>query len=110
MLFRSHWRDTYGKQGLTFYVMHPGWADTDGVKRALPRFREILKTILRDAKSGTDTALWLAAKRPSQDEKELVWFDRKARRAHVYPHTRTSKDTPQSLVAYLEKEIAAPRG
>ena len=110
MVLNQHWRDTYGKQGLTFYVMHPGWADTDGVKRALPRFREILKTILRDAKSGTDTALWLAAKRPSQDEKELVWFDRKARRAHVYPHTRTSKDTPQSLVAYLEKEIAAPRG
>lgn len=107
MVLNQYWRDTYGKQGFTFYVMHPGWADTDGVKTALPRFREVLKLILRDARSGTDTAIWLAAKRPSQEEKELVWFDRKARTAHVYPQTRTTKETPQSLVAYLEKEIAS---
>ena len=87
--------------------MHPGWADTDGVKRSLPRFREILKLILSDAASGTDTAIWLALIRPSQEEKELVWFDRKARTAHVYPHTRTSKDTPQSLLAFLDREVAS---
>ena len=29
--------------------MHPGWADTDGVKRSMPRFRKILQLILRDA-------------------------------------------------------------
>lgn len=106
MVLNQHWRDCYGPQGFTFYVLHPGWADTEGVQRSLPRFREILKSILRDGKSGTDTALWLAARRPAQDEKELVWFDRKARTAHVYPHTRSSKDTPQSLVAYLEREVS----
>lgn len=106
MVLNRYWRDTYGSRGFTFYVMHPGWADTDGVKRSLPRFREILKSVLRDARSGTDTAIWLAAKRPVQEEKELVWFDRKARTAHVYPRTRTTKETPQSLVAYLEKEVA----
>ncbi len=107
MVLNQHWRDTYGKKGYTFYVLHPGWADTEGVKSSLPRFREILKTILRDAQSGADTAIWLAATRPSQEEKELVWFDRKARTAHVYPHTRTSKDTPQSLVSFLDKEVAS---
>lgn len=106
MVLNQHWRDTYGPRGFTFYVMHPGWADTDGVKTALPRFREILQSILRDAKSGTDTALWLAAVRPAQREEESVWFDRKQRAAHVYPHTRTSKDTPQTLVAWLDKEVA----
>ena len=106
MVLNQHWRDTYGPRGLTFYVMHPGWADTDGVKTALPRFREILQSILRDAKSGTDTALWLAAVRPAQREEESVWFDRKQRAAHVYPHTRISKDTPQTLVAWLDKEVA----
>jgi dehydrogenase/reductase SDR family member 12 len=106
MVLNQHWRDTYGPRGLTFYVMHPGWADTDGVKTALPRFREILQSILRDAKSGTDTALWLAAVRPAQREEESVWFDRKQRVAHVYPHTRISKDTPQTLVAWLDKEVA----
>ncbi len=106
MVLNQHWRNTYGPRGLTFYVMHPGWADTDGVKTALPRFRKILQSILRDAKSGTDTALWLAAVRPAQRKEESVWFDRKQRAAHVYPHTRTSKDTPQTLVAWLDKEVA----
>ncbi|MBL8336334.1 MAG: SDR family NAD(P)-dependent oxidoreductase [Rhodoferax sp.] len=106
MVLNQHWRDTYGPKGFTFYVMHPGWADTDGVKTSLPRFREVLKSVLRDARSGTDTALWLAAVRPPQREEESVWFDRKQRAAHVYPHTRTSKDTPQTLVAYLDADVA----
>ena len=106
MVLNQYWRDKYGAKGFTFYVMHPGWADTDGVKRSMPRFRRILKLILRDAVSGSDTAIWLAATRPAQEEKELVWFDREPRSAHVYERTRVTKDTPQSLVDYLEKELA----
>ena len=106
MVLNQHWRDTYGPRGLTFYVMHPGWADTEGVQRSLPRFRKILKSILRDSASGGDTAIWLAATRPPQPEQELVWFDRAVRPAHVYERTRATRDTPQSLVAYLDKELA----
>jgi dehydrogenase/reductase SDR family protein 12 len=106
MTLNQYWRDRYGPQGFTFYVMHPGWADTEGVKRSLPRFRRILRPILRDAASGADTALWLAATRPPQPEEEIVWFDRKVRPAHVYERTRISKDTPQSLAAWLDHELA----
>ena len=106
MVLNQYWRDTYGSRGIAFYVMHPGWADTDGVKRSLPRFRKILRPILRDAASGADTALWLAGTRPTQPEHELVWFDRAIRPAHVYERTRVTKDTPQSLVAYLKSELA----
>jgi dehydrogenase/reductase SDR family protein 12 len=106
MVLNQYWRDTYGSRGIAFYVMHPGWADTDGVKRSLPRFRKILRPILRDAASGADTALWLAGTRPSQPEHDLVWFDRAIRPAHAYERTRATKDTPQSLVAYLESELA----
>ena len=76
----------------------------------MPRFRKILQLILRDAESGADTALWLAATRPSQPEQELVWFDRKVRTAHVYPRTQATKDTPQSLVAFLERDLASLSG
>ena len=100
------WRNKYGARGIAFYVMHPGWADTDGVKRSLPRFRKILKSILRDEASAADTALWLAGTRPPQPEHELVWFDRAIRPAHMYERTRTTKDSPESLVAYLEGELA----
>ena len=110
MVLNQYWRDTYGIRGIGFYVMHPGWADTDGVKRSMPRFRKILQLILRDAESGADTALWLAATRPSQPEQELVWFDRKVRTAHVYPRTQATKDTPQSLVAFLERDLTSLSG
>jgi dehydrogenase/reductase SDR family protein 12 len=106
MVLNQYWRDTYGSRGISFYVMHPGWADTDGVKRSLPRFRKILRPILRNEASGADTALWLAGTRPSQPEHELVWFDRAVRAAHVYERTKATKDTPQSLVAYLDAELA----
>jgi dehydrogenase/reductase SDR family member 12 len=107
MVLNQYWRDTYGDRGIAFYVMHPGWADTDGVKRSLPRFRKILRPILRDAASGADTVLWLAGTRPAQPEQELVWFDRAIRPAHVYERTRASKDTPLTLVAYLDSELAS---
>ena len=106
MVLNQYWRDTYRSKGYTFYVMHPGWADTDGVKRSLPRFRKILKSILRDSASGGDTAIWLAATRPTQAEMESVWFDRKLRAAHVYERTRATKDSPQSLVGFLDQELA----
>lgn len=106
IVLNQFWRNKYGSRGIVFYVMHPGWADTDGVKRSLPRFRKILKSILRDEASGADTALWLAGTRPAQPEEELVWFDRAIRPAHMYERTKTTKDTPQSLVAYLDAELA----
>ena len=58
MVLNQYWRNAYGALGIDFFVMHPGWADTAGVQRSLPRFRKILKSILRDAKSGADTAIW----------------------------------------------------
>jgi dehydrogenase/reductase SDR family protein 12 len=106
IVLNQYWRSKYGVRGIAFYVMHPGWADTDGVKRSLPRFRKILRPILRDEASGADTALWLAGTRPAQPEEESVWFDREIRPAHMYERTKTSKDTPQSLVAYLDAELA----
>lgn len=105
MVLNQHWRDTYGSRGIDFYVMHPGWSDTAGVQRSLPRFRKILRPILRDERSGSDTAIWLAGMRPKQPEHELVWFDRKVRTAHVYERTRVTKDTPATLVAYLQGEL-----
>jgi dehydrogenase/reductase SDR family protein 12 len=105
MVLNQHWRDTYGSRGIDFYVMHPGWSDTAGVQRSLPRFRKILRPILRDERSGSDTAIWLAGTRPKQPEHELVWFDRKVRTAHVYERTRVTKDTPATLVAYLQGEL-----
>lgn len=97
----SFWRERHRETGVEFYVMHPGWADTAGVQRSLPKFRRLFKPVLRDARSGADTALWLAATRPSQPSQELIWFDRKIRAAHAFAYTRASPETPTDLANYL---------
>ena len=109
VVLTTYWQRRHASRRMRFYVMHPGWADTEGVKRSMPRFRRILKSVLRDAWSGSDTAIWLAATRPTQAAEEAIWFDRKARPVHVYERTRHSADTAETLVAYLTAELARLR-
>ncbi|MCU0759008.1 MAG: SDR family NAD(P)-dependent oxidoreductase [Steroidobacteraceae bacterium] len=105
LVLNRYWRDTYGPRGLDFYVMHPGWVDTPGVQRSLPRFRALLRPLLRDAASGGDTALWLAATRPPQALPDGLWFDRALRPAHVHERTSAGAPAPPALVAYLEQAL-----
>ena len=102
----KYWQRRYGTSGLLCYVMHPGWADTDGVKTAMPNFRRRLRSVLRDAAQGADTALWLAATRPTGEGPEAFWFDRAPRSAHAFPQTVVSKYTPEDLATFLTKEVA----
>jgi dehydrogenase/reductase SDR family protein 12 len=95
------WRRSSGIGKRLCYVMHPGWTDTQGVKKSMPRFRKILQRVLRTEHQGADTILWLTNQRPSQANNDVIWFDRKARPAHIYPHTRVNQDTPEDLVAFL---------
>lgn len=106
----KYWQKRYGAGGLRCYVMHPGWADTDGVKTAMPNFRRRLRGVLRNAAQGADTALWLAATRPSVEGPEAFWFDRAPRSPHAYPHTAVSKHTAEDLAAFLAKEAAQVGG
>ena len=43
-----------------FSSMHPGWADTPGVRYSMPLFKKLLNKRLRSAEEGADTILWLA--------------------------------------------------
>lgn len=100
-----HWRQTHRQHGIEFYVMHPGWVDTEGVRRSLPKFRQALKRWLRDERSGADTLLWLATARPPQPLQELVWFDRAARPAHVFSRTRASAEDGAALTRFLCRQL-----
>ncbi|WP_162846128.1 SDR family NAD(P)-dependent oxidoreductase [Seongchinamella sediminis] len=97
----DYWRRSAHTGQRTFYVMHPGWSDTGGVRTGMPRFRKILKSVLRDELQGADTILWLASKRPAQPHNDLIWFDRKIRPAHIYAHTSVNQDSPEALADYL---------
>jgi dehydrogenase/reductase SDR family member 12 len=96
----DYWRAKFGKHGAKAYAIHPGWADTAGVRTSLPTFRKILKPVLRNAEEAADTIIWLAAERPEGPE-DRVWFDRKHRTTHPFPHTRQPMATVPELVARL---------
>lgn len=104
IVLNEYWREQYRMQGIEFYVMHPGWADTAGVQRSLPGFRKLYRPILRDARSGADTALWLAEARPSQPEQPCLWFDRKPRKTHAFAVTQHG-DTSESLISLLQSAL-----
>ncbi len=101
----SHWRQHYGDR-FRFYVTHPGWVDTPGVAEAMPGFRALFGMLLRDARAGADTALWLASTRPEQRRPDGVWFDRSEQPAHLLPGTRQGSSTGE-LVALLERHRMA---
>lgn len=101
----NYWNEKYGGRGIRVYVTHPGWAKTPGVKFSLPVFWKIQNVILRTPRQGADTALWLAATRPSVTPEEAIWFDRKPRPTHMFDHTKKPKCTEAELVAYLEREL-----
>ena len=102
VVLSEYWRKQWEPVGRRSYVLHPGWVDTPGVKRSLPRFRAALRAILRNEAAGADTALWLAAMRPAQPLGEHLWFDRKARPAHIAAATRVSRDDGAALVTALQ--------
>lgn len=99
----DYWRAKFEALGAHAYAIHPGWADTAGVRTSLPTFRKILKPILRNAEQAADTIIWLAAKRPDGVE-DRIWFDRRHRSTHPFPHTRKSMTTVPELVARLEAD------
>ncbi|HSG88077.1 MAG TPA: SDR family NAD(P)-dependent oxidoreductase [Pseudomonadales bacterium] len=91
-------------RGAEYYVMHPGWARTPGVETALPTFNRILGPLLRTPEEGIDTALWLAARRPSQARPEGLWFDRRLRPEHLLFGSRGGADEAD-LIAALEAAV-----
>ncbi|MDX2378860.1 MAG: SDR family NAD(P)-dependent oxidoreductase [Acidimicrobiia bacterium] len=86
--------ERFGDHGIHFHSLHPGWADTPGVRDALPTFRKIVGPLLRTAEQGSDTLVWLAADDAALETNGDFWHDRRTRNIHKLPTTR-STDTPQ---------------
>ena len=88
------WADRFADIDVVFHAMHPGWADTPGVRTSLPTFRRLTGPLLRTVEQGADTLVWLSA----DDEEPLAtnglfWLDRRPRPLHRLPTTRRT-DTP----------------
>ena len=89
------WAERLADRNVVCHAVHPGWADTPGVERSLPRFRTIVGPLLRSPEQGADTLVWLAAD-PGEPLATTgrFWLDRRPRPIHRLPATRRS-DTPE---------------
>jgi NAD(P)-dependent dehydrogenase (short-subunit alcohol dehydrogenase family) len=75
---------------VSFSAMHPGWTDTPGLASALPRFRALLRPILRTPSEGADTIVWLATD-PAAAASGGLFLDRRRRPFDRIPSTRLSR-------------------
>jgi NAD(P)-dependent dehydrogenase (short-subunit alcohol dehydrogenase family) len=76
------WAQRLGGSGVVVHAMHPGWADTKGVREWLPVFRAITRPIIRTPQQGADTILWLAAAPEPLQSTGRFWHDRRQRPTH----------------------------
>ncbi|MEX1012073.1 MAG: SDR family NAD(P)-dependent oxidoreductase [Waddliaceae bacterium] len=72
-----------------FSAMHPGWADTAGIRYSLPFFTKLLSLQLRSTEEGADTILWLAINNYPTGK---FWFDRKQEKTMILHFAQHSKE------------------
>ncbi|KAL8623954.1 hypothetical protein ACOMHN_047174 [Nucella lapillus] len=87
-----------------FSCMHPGWADTPGVRSSLPDFHRRMKDKLRTADQGADTVVWLALTSETSSRPSGQFFqDRKAVSVHLpLAWTRSEPTDHKRLMEILE--------
>ena len=88
------WAERLRGSGVVVQAMHPGWADTPGVRASLPRFYTVTKPFLRTPEQGADTILWLGAAPEPGHSSGKFWHDRVARPTHLLPRTRETAADP----------------
>jgi len=92
---------------LFFASMHPGWADTDAVREALPQFYESLKPRLRSPAEGADTVVWLCTAPAAKLSAGGFYFDRRSVEKHLGGAFTTY---PPERVEQLEAALAKLAG
>jgi NAD(P)-dependent dehydrogenase (short-subunit alcohol dehydrogenase family) len=91
------WAEELAGTEVVSNAMHPGWADTPGVRSSIPTFHRITRSILRTPAEGADTIVWLAASERAGRSSGRFFFDRAPRRSHFLPTTRESADDRRAL-------------
>ncbi len=82
VVITEQWAARLRGTGVVVHAMHPGWADSKGVRDALPAFRVITGPIIRDLDAGADTIVWLGAAPEAHDSTGGFWHDRRERPTH----------------------------
>lgn len=89
VVLNHEWASRVDPREVVFHVMHPGWADTPGVRSSLPGFFRLTRPILRTPRQGVDTLVWLAEAPEAGRTSGRLWLDRRPRGEHKLPWTRS---------------------
>jgi len=93
------WAQQLAGTGVVVHAMHPGWADTPGVRSSLPRFYRATRPLLRTPAQGADTIVWLGAAAEPGRSSGRFWHDRRQRPTHLLPWTRETRQERERLLA-----------
>ena len=97
------WAERLRGTGVVVHAMHPGWADTPGLKSSLPRFYSLAKRLLRTPQEGADTIVWLGAAPEPARSSGGFWHDRRQRPTHRVPWTKQTPEDRARLWAECER-------
>lgn len=86
----ERWAPQLHHRAITMTAMHPGWADTPGIRASLPTFHRLVGPMLRAPSQGADTIVWLASAPGAGAPPGWLWLDRMQRSPHRLRRTRRS--------------------
>jgi dehydrogenase/reductase SDR family protein 12 len=101
MVLTEEWARQWEDNGIVVNAMHPGWADTPGVRSALPQFFRVAKRALRSAEEGADTIVWLAVATEAGAVSGKLFLDREVCSSYLLDATRESPAEREKLLAFL---------
>jgi dehydrogenase/reductase SDR family member 12 len=79
LVLTQQWAQRLRGDGVHVHAMHPGWADTKGVREWLPVFRAVTLPFIRTPGEGADTIVWLGSAPEAIQSTGQLWQDRRAR-------------------------------
>ncbi len=115
LVLAGAWAALFAPAPIASYATHPGWVDTPGLAEGLPRFRTLMRPLLRTPDEGADTAVWLAAGGPTVAARAAgtepvtsgFFHDRHPRSDHHFPVTHPSgPGDPERLLAWCAARTA----
>jgi len=106
MILTEYWADQLTDAGVTVNAMHPGWADTPGVRHSLPGFHRLTRSVLRTPEQGADTIVWLAAAPEAARHSGKFWLDRAPHLSAIFPGTAGNEHQRMKLIKELERLAA----
>lgn len=76
LVLTEQWAERLRGSGIHVHAMHPGWADTKGVRTWMPLFRRLTGPFIRSPEQGADTLVWLGSSPQAVRTTGLFWHDR----------------------------------